>query len=215
MLLRPVGLRDLGCYELNKYVIHGGKPLVGEVSISGAKNAAAAIIPAALLVDGVCRIENIPQVSDVTLQLNILKNLGADIRMINKNTMEIDCTGITFMEGPYDQMRRIRASYYLIGAMLGRFGTAKSAMPGGCDFGVRPIDQHIKGFTALGAEVDIKGGIISADTRGRGIRGTHIYLDVVSVGATINIMRPRFWPGAERSSKTRRRSRTLSMWQTS
>jgi UDP-N-acetylglucosamine 1-carboxyvinyltransferase len=173
---------------LNKYVIHGGKPLYGEVAVSGAKNAAAAIIPAALLVDGVCRIENIPQVSDVTLQLSILKNLGARIRMINNNTMEIDCTGITFMEGPYDLMRRIRASYYLIGAMLGRFGIAKSAMPGGCDFGVRPIDQHIKGFTSLGAEVDIRSGIISADTKGRGIRGTHIYLDVVSVGATINIM---------------------------
>ncbi|NLO48452.1 MAG: UDP-N-acetylglucosamine 1-carboxyvinyltransferase, partial [Clostridiales bacterium] len=159
-----------------------------DVTVSGAKNAAAAIIPAALLVDGVCRIENIPQVSDVTLQLSILKNLGADIRLINNNTMEIDCAGISFMEGPYDLMRRIRASYYLIGAMLGRFGTAKSAMPGGCDFGVRPIDQHIKGFTALGAEVDIRSGIISADTRGRGIKGTHIYLDVVSVGATINIM---------------------------
>ncbi len=188
MLLRPVGLRDLGCDHLNKYVIHGGKPLYGDVTVSGAKNAAAAIIPAALLVDGVCRIENIPQVSDVTLQLSILKNLGADIRLINNNTMEIDCAGISFMEGPYDLMRRIRASYYLIGAMLGRFGTAKSAMPGGCDFGVRPIDQHIKGFTALGAEVDIRSGIISADTRGRGIKGTHIYLDVVSVGATINIM---------------------------
>jgi UDP-N-acetylglucosamine 1-carboxyvinyltransferase len=183
MLLRPYGLRDLGCDQLNKYVIHGGKPLYGEVAVSGAKNAAAAIIPAALLVDGVCRIENIPQVSDVTLQLSILKNLGARIRMINNNTMEIDCTGITFMEGPYDLMRRIRASYYLIGAMLGRFGIAKSAMPGGCDFGVRPIDQHIKGFTSLGAEVDIRSGIISADTKGRGIRGTHIYLDVVSVGA--------------------------------
>ena len=132
---------------MTKYVINGGKPLHGEIEISGAKNAAVAIIPAALMVDGPCRIENIPQISDVTMLLNILKEMGADIRIVNKNTMDIDCSGITNPDATFDMMRKIRASYYLIGAMLGRFGKARVAMPGGCNFGgVRPIDQHIKGF---------------------------------------------------------------------
>lgn len=128
----------------------------GEVEISGAKNAAVAIIPAALMVDGVCRIENIPQISDTDMLLTILKELGAKIRFINKSTIEIDCTDVRYQDAPYDLMRKIRASYYLIGAMLGRFGSAKTTMPGGCNFGVRPIDQHIKGMTALGADVDVK-----------------------------------------------------------
>jgi UDP-N-acetylglucosamine 1-carboxyvinyltransferase len=173
---------------LTKYVINGGKPLNGEVSISGAKNAAVAIIPAALMVDGVCRIENIPQISDVTMLLNILKQMGAEIRTVNRHTMDIDCTGISTHEATFDMMRRIRASYYLIGALLGRFGVAKVAMPGGCNFGgVRPIDQHVKGFTAMGAAIDVKNGIVNAETPGR-LTGASIYLDVVSVGATINIM---------------------------
>lgn len=173
---------------MTEYIIRGGKPLYGEIEISGAKNAAVAIIPAALLVDGVCRIENIPQISDVTLFLNILKTMGADIRTVNKHTMDIDCRGINTGEGPGEMMRSIRASYYLIGAMLGRFGYARGAMPGGCDFGVRPIDQHIKGFKAMGANVDVMDGMIIADTADGYLKGANIYLDVVSVGATMNIM---------------------------
>ena len=173
---------------MTKYIIHGGKPLKGEISISGAKNAAVAIIPATLLVDGVCRIENIPQISDVTLLLKILEQHGANIKTINKHTMDIDCSNISRIGTAFDLMRQIRASYYLVGAMLGRFGRAEVSMPGGCDLGVRPIDQHIKGFTAMGAEVEIRNGIIYAHVpRGR-LHGAEIYLDVVSVGATINIM---------------------------
>ena len=173
---------------MTKYVINGGKPLNGEVEISGAKNAAVAIIPAALLVDGVCRIENLPSISDVTMLLNILKEMGADIRVVNKRTIDIDCSRVGTWSATFDLMRRIRASYYLIGALLGRCGMADVAMPGGCNFGgVRPIDQHIKGFSTMGAKVDIKNGVVSAETSGR-LRGASIYLDVVSVGATINIM---------------------------
>ena len=173
---------------MNKYIINGGKPLYGEIEISGAKNAAVAIIPAALMVDGPCRIENLPQISDVTMLLNILKEMGADIRTINKNTMEIDCSNITKAEATFDMMRKIRASYYLIGAMLGRFGAAKVAMPGGCNFGgVRPIDQHIKGFEAMGTEVELTNGLVCCTTNG-GLKGAHVYLDVVSVGATVNVM---------------------------
>ena len=160
----------------------------GEVEISGAKNAAVAIIPAALMVDGVCRIENIPQISDTDMLLTILKELGAKIRFINKSTIEIDCTDVRYQDAPYDLMRKIRASYYLIGAMLGRFGSAKTTMPGGCNFGVRPIDQHIKGMTALGADVDVKNGFVYADARDGRLHGARIYLDKVSVGATMNIM---------------------------
>lgn len=173
---------------MTEYIIRGGKPLYGEIEISGAKNAAVAIIPATLLVDGVCRIENIPQISDVTLFLNILKTMGADVRTVNKHTMDIDCRGISKGEGPGDMMRSIRASYYLIGAMLGKFGSACGAMPGGCDFGVRPIDQHIKGFTAMGATVDVRDGMIIANTPNGRLKGANVYLDVVSVGATMNIM---------------------------
>ncbi len=173
---------------MTKYVINGGKPLTGEVTISGAKNAAVAIIPAALMVEGVCRIENIPQISDVTMLLNILKQMGAEIRTVNKNTMDIDCTNVGTHEATFDMMRRIRASYYLLGALLGRFGKAAVAMPGGCNFGgVRPIDQHIKGFSAMGTSFDIKNGIVVAETP-QGLVGTSVYLDVVSVGATINVM---------------------------
>jgi len=174
---------------LTKYIIKGGKPLNGEIEISGAKNAAVAIIPATILVGGTCRIENIPQISDVTKLLNILKQMGADIRTVNKNTMDIDCSGIRDSMATFDMMRHIRASYYLIGALLGRFGSATVAMPGGCNFGgVRPIDQHIKGFTAMGAEVEVKNGHVCTTVPGSRLRGANIYLDVVSVGATINVM---------------------------
>ena len=174
---------------MTKYIIQGGKPLFGEVEISGAKNAAVAIIPAALLVDGVCRIENIPQISDVTLCLNILEQLGAGVRTIDRHTMEVDCRHIHSTRTPYDMARRIRASTYFIGALLGRFGRAEVAMPGGCNFGgVRPIDQHVKGFTALGAKVVVEGGFIRAEAKTQRLKGVSIYLDVVSVGATMNIM---------------------------
>ena len=174
---------------MTKYIVQGGKPLFGEVEISGAKNAAVAIIPAALLVDGVCRIENIPQISDVTMSLKILEQLGAGIRSINPHTVEIDCTHIRTTRTSYELGRKIRASYYLIGALLGRFGQAEVAMPGGCNFGgVRPIDQHVKGFTALGAKVVVEGGFIHASAKEGHLKGTSVYLDVVSVGATMNIM---------------------------
>ncbi len=173
---------------MEKYVIQGGKPLRGSVEISGAKNAAVAIIPAALLVAGVCRIENIPQISDTDMLLTILAELGAKVSFINRSTIEIDCTQARYQDAPYDLMRKIRASYYLIGSMLGRFGAAKTTMPGGCNFGVRPIDQHIKGLTALGATIDVRGGFVYADAHGERLHGARIYLDKVSVGATMNIM---------------------------
>ena len=172
---------------LNKYIIHGGRPLFGEVTISGAKNAAVAIIPAALLVDGVCRIENIPQISDVTLFFSILDELGARVRVLNQHAVEIDCRTVRSTHPSYDMARRIRASYYLLGALLGRFGEATVAMPGGCNFGVRPIDQHVKGFRAMGAEVT-EGNFVHAAARGGRLSGANVYMDVVSVGATMNIM---------------------------
>lgn len=173
---------------MDKYIIRGGNALYGEVEISGAKNAAVAIIPAALMVEGVCRIENIPQISDTDMLLTILSEMGAKVRTLNKNTVEIDCTSVRQEGTPYELMRKIRASYYLIGAMLGRFGSAKTTMPGGCNFGVRPIDQHIKGMTALGAQVEVRGGFVYANAPGGQLIGSKVYLDKVSVGATMNIM---------------------------
>ena len=174
---------------MTKYIVKGGKPLFGEVEISGAKNAAVAIIPAALLVDGVCRIENVPQISDVTLLLQLLEQLGASIRFINRHTIEIDGSRVRSVRTGYDLCQQIRASYYLIGSLLGRFGEAEVAMPGGCYFGgVRPIDQHIKGFTALGANVTMKGGFIHACAGNGRLKGANIYFDVVSVGSTMNVM---------------------------
>ena len=173
---------------MDRYVIHGGRPLHGEIEISGAKNAAVAIIPAALMVDGVCRIENMPQISDVDMLLKILQGLGARVEYLSPSAVEIDCTQVRFTEPPYDLMRKIRASYYFIGSMLGRFGSAKTTMPGGCNFGVRPIDQHIKGFTTMGAEVSVEGGFIHTAAKNGRLVGAPVYLDVVSVGATMNIM---------------------------
>ena len=169
-------------------MIRGGRELFGEVTVSGAKNAAVAIIPAALLVDGVCRIENIPQISDVTLFFSILEELGAKVRVLNRHAIEIDCHTIHSTRPSYDLARRIRASYYLLGALLGRFGQATVAMPGGCNFGVRPIDQHIKGFTTMGADVSVEGGFIHTAAMNGRLVGAPVYLDVVSVGATMNIM---------------------------
>ena len=171
---------------MDNFIIEGGHELFGEVNISGAKNAAVAIIPAAILADDVVRIENIPAISDVSLIIKILDSMGAGIKMINKNTIEVDSRSLKCQSVPYELTSCFRASYYLIGAMLGRFKQAQVAMPGGCNFGVRPIDLHIKGFKALGAEVKIEHGLIIADAKK--LTGAHIYLDTVSVGATINIM---------------------------
>ncbi len=173
---------------MEKYVIRGGKQLHGEIEVSGAKNAAVAIIPAALMVDGVCRLENIPQISDADMLMTILEHLGAKVRAVNSNTVDIDCTNVRYTDAPYDLMRKIRASYYLIGAMLGRFGAAKTTMPGGCNLGARPIDQHIKGMNALGADVEVAGGFVYANTPDGKLHGARIYLDKVSVGATMNII---------------------------
>ena len=174
--------------DLKKYVIHGGRPLYGKVEVSGAKNAAVGIIPAALLVEGPCRIENIPAISDVDLLLDILRDLGARVRLINRTTVEVDCTDARRQAVPYDAGRKLRASYYLMGAMLGRFGQAEVPLPGGCDFGSRPIDQHLKGFAALGAEVTVEKGYMCAGADGGRMKGSQIYLDVASVGATMNLM---------------------------
>lgn len=171
---------------MDNFVINGGHELFGEVNISGAKNAAVAIIPAALLAEDNVRIENIPQISDVQLIIEILSRMGAEIKVVNKNTLDINTTNINYQSIPYELTSHFRASYYLIGAMLGRFSKADVALPGGCDFGVRPIDQHVKGFKMLGAQVDIIDGVVCA--KAEKLVGTPVYMDVVSVGATINIM---------------------------
>ena len=175
---------------MEKYVIHGGKPLFGEVNIGGAKNAAVAIIPAAILVDGIVRIENIPLVRDVMIQLEILRELGVGVRMVKKNTVELDCRGLQYCPATSERNQQMRASYYLLGSYLGRFGQAEVTMPGGCNFGgVRPIDQHVKGFEALGATVESRSNaVIYAHAGENGLQGATIYLDVVSVGATMNVM---------------------------
>ncbi|MBQ3391762.1 MAG: UDP-N-acetylglucosamine 1-carboxyvinyltransferase [Clostridia bacterium] len=173
---------------MEQYIITGGHELHGSIPISGAKNAALGILPATLLCSGVCRIENLPQISDVRNMLDILASMGVRIRYLNKNAVEIDTTHTQNVPTPYEMVRKLRASYYLIGALLGRFGKAEVALPGGCDFGFRPIDQHIKGFEALGATVQItEGGIVQVEAKD-GLVGASIYLDVVSVGATMNIM---------------------------
>lgn len=169
-----------------KIVISGGQKLRGTVSISGAKNAAVAILPAAVLSDDVCRIENIPNIKDITLMCRILSDMGANIKLINKNTIEIDPRGMSSMAAPSELMRSMRASSYLLGVLLSKFGEANVYLPGGCDFGLRPIDQHLKGFEALGAKYSLENGIVKVKCEK--LRGAHIYLDVVSVGATINIM---------------------------
>lgn len=171
---------------MDKFVITGGKKLRGEISIGGAKNAVVAIIPATILAQDVCRIENIPSISDVTMMIRILQQMGAGVRMINSHTVEIDTSHINSFVVPYEMTRHLRASYYLIGSLLGNFNRARVAMPGGCDFGVRPIDQHIKGFEMLGANVLIENGMI--DVSANKLTGSQIYLDVVSVGATVNVM---------------------------
>ena len=173
---------------MNKFVVNGGKQLNGEVTISGAKNAAVAIIPGVILCDEPCRVENIPNISDVTLIGTILKEMGADVKRVNKSTLDIDPRHIRTHEATTDLVRGMRASYYLLGALLGRFGKAKVLLPGGCNFGVRPIDQHLKGFEAMGCTHEISDGAIDIKSNGGKLKGNNIYLDVVSVGTTINLM---------------------------
>lgn len=171
---------------MDKFIINGGKKLSGEVLISGAKNAAVAIIPATILAEGPCILENVPNINDVTIDLRILTEMGADVKIINKSTIQIDTTHIRDTVVPYEMARSMRASYYFLGTLLSRFRRAKVSMPGGCDLGDRPIDQHLKCFKALGATYTIEHGIvdISADK----LMGTQIYFDKVTVGATINAM---------------------------
>ena len=171
---------------LEKFVIHGGKPLRGEVRISGAKNAAVAILPAVMLADSPCIIENLPDISDVSAILNVMQSLGAKIRLINKSTVEIDPRHINSFVVTKEMAEGMRASSYFLGSLLGRMNRARVAPPGGCNFGVRPIDQHIKGFEALGAEISFENGMV--DAKADRLSGASVYLDVVSVGATINIM---------------------------
>lgn len=171
---------------MEKLVIHGGNRLVGEVEISGAKNAAVAIIPAALLAQDVCRIENIPNISDVVTMVHILSSMGAVVRYINKHTIEIDTKPVNSYIVPHEMTKKLRASYYLIGALLGRYNRAKVSLPGGCNFGVRPIDLHIKGFELLGATANVENAMIVASADH--LTGSSVYMDKVSVGATINVM---------------------------
>ena len=172
---------------MKKYVIRGGKPLEGEVRISGGKNAAVAIIPATLLVNGVCIVENVPAVNDVILLTKIMSELGAKVSFLDKTTLRVDATEIHTCSAVSELVRKMRASYYLIGVLLGRFGKACVGLPGGCDFGVRPIDYHIRGFEALGSTVTIEHGIVNAVAE-NGLKGASMSLDFPSVGATINIM---------------------------
>ena len=173
---------------MDKFCINGGKRLEGVVDISGAKNSVVAILPATLLAEGPCRIENIPNISDVTCMLEMLEAMGARIRAINSHTYEIDTSIISSYTVPYELTRHLRASYYLLGALLGRCSKARVAMPGGCDFGgVRPIDQHLKGFEMLGATVSMEENAF-VHARADHLTGNSIYMDVVSVGATMNVM---------------------------
>lgn len=172
---------------MEKIVVHGGVPLMGSVEVSGSKNAALPIIYACALVPGKVVLENIPNISDIGCSFSILRGMGAEIRRLDRTTYEIDCTNLTPGTSDYSLVRKLRGSYYLLGAEFGRFGKARVGLPGGCDFGVRPIDQHIKGFEALGGEVSIEGGYIDIQSKD-GAHGTNIFFDVSSVGATINIM---------------------------
>ena len=171
---------------MEKLIIQGETRLQGEVIISGAKNAAVAILPATLLVNGICILENLPNISDIQIQIEILKQLGAKIDWIKPNTARIDTTNLVSYKAPLDKTSKFRASYYLIGALLGRCNNVEVGLPGGCNLGARPIDQHIKGFEALGATVEVATGKVTASAKK--LVGASIYLDTISVGATINIM---------------------------
>ena len=171
---------------MEKFIIKGGRRLEGEVEISGAKNAAVAIIPAVILSDEPCILENVPNISDVSISLRILYEMGADVKFISKNTVRIDATGISEPVVPYEMAKHMRASYYFLGTLLGKFKRARVAMPGGCYLGDRPIDQHLKAFSTLGAECTLDHGMI--DIQADMLLGSQIYFDMVTVGATINTM---------------------------
>ena len=172
---------------MEQYIIKGGNPLVGEVVIGGAKNAALPVLAAAVMTDGKCMIDNMPDVRDINVLLQAMQEIGADVDRTGKHEVTISGKGI-HPECDVDNefIRKIRASYYLIGALLGKYKRARVALPGGCEIGSRPIDQHIKGFKMLGAQIEIENGMISATAEE--LKGAHIYMDVVSVGATINVM---------------------------
>ena len=171
---------------MEQYIIKGGNPLVGEVEIGGAKNAALAILAAAIMTDETVLIDNLPDVNDVNVMLEAISGIGAMVQRIDRHTVKINGSTIGDFNIEYDYIKKIRASYYLLGALLGKYKKAEVALPGGCNIGSRPIDQHLKGFRALGADVDIEHGKIVAEAEH--VRGTHLYFDVVSVGATINVM---------------------------
>lgn len=171
---------------MEKYIIRGGRPLRGEVTISGAKNAAVAILPATVLANGVCHLENVPDISDIQKEIDILRCLGARVTRKSPSVLEIDTSGINTTEVPLELGVKMRASYYFLGSLLSRFGRADVPMPGGCDLGVRPIDQHLKAFAALGADYTLDYSVISVSTSD--LQGAHIFFDTISVGATINAM---------------------------
>ncbi|MBO6052713.1 MAG: UDP-N-acetylglucosamine 1-carboxyvinyltransferase [Clostridia bacterium] len=171
---------------MEKIIINGGNPLFGQVEISGSKNAALPIIYASVLVKGKCVLENIPDVSDIRTSFEILRGIGARVKMLSRGTWEVDCTDVICGESDYELVRSIRGSYYLLGSEFGRFGHAKVGLPGGCNFGVRPIDQHIKGFEALGGRVSTEGGYVEIESEGA--VGANIFFDLSSVGATLNVM---------------------------
>lgn len=171
---------------MEQYIIKGGSPLVGEVEIGGAKNAALAILSAAIMTDETVTIDNLPDVNDINVLLEAISGIGASVQRIDRHTVRINGAGVGDFSIEYDYIKKIRASYYLLGALLGKYRKAEVALPGGCNIGSRPIDQHLKGFRALGAEVEIEHGKIVAEAEK--LRGTHLYFDVVSVGATINVM---------------------------
>ncbi len=171
---------------MEKYVISGGRPLKGEVSISGFKNAAVAILPATVLANDVCVLENVPDISDIRAEIDILKELGAKVRRISSTVLEIDTSTINITEVPLELGQKMRASYYFLGSMLSRFGKASVPMPGGCNLGARPIDQHLKAFTALGAENSLDYAMVNVESDN--LTGAHVFFDVNSVGATINAM---------------------------
>lgn len=172
---------------MEKYVIKGGNRLQGEVTVSGAKNAAVAILPAAILSDEPCTIENVPNISDIDCTIKILTQMGVQVKIINKSTLYIDPRHIINPTVPYDLTKNMRASYYFLGALLGKAGSARVSMPGGCDLGARPIDQHLKGLASLGAEGAVDHGMVHLESK-NGLKGAHIYFDIVTVGATINVM---------------------------
>lgn len=171
---------------MEQYIIKGGTPLVGEVQIGGAKNAALAILAAAIMTDETVTIDNLPDVNDINVLLEAMSGIGATIQRIDRHTVKINGSGVRDFSIEYDYIKKIRASYYLLGALLGKYNKAEVALPGGCNIGSRPIDQHLKGFKAIGADVVIEHGKIIAEAEQ--LKGTHLYFDVVSVGATINVM---------------------------